>query len=331
MQSTPVKSGFVVVAGRPSSGKSTLLNALCGAKVSIVSPVPQTTRNTVRGIVNRPQGQIVFLDTPGFHQAERKMNLRLRQVVLDQLAEADAVLYLVDTTREAGEEEQTLAAAIKAAGKPVIAVLSKCDKPDSDAARARAFLQRAFAAADESHGAIGAAAEEPVVTNGEPSSAGLHAVVEAAVPPHRTPSGLDALTEALFAQLPEGAPYYPAEYYTDQEVSFRIAELLREQVMNLTHEEVPHATFVEIADIEQREVDEEGQPTALWVRAFIYVERDSQKGIVVGAGGRVIRAIRTRAQAELAKIFDYPIHINVQVKVKPKWRHNDDLLRKLIT
>lgn len=312
MQSNQRKSGFVVVAGRPSAGKSTLMNALCGAKVSIVSPVPQTTRNTVRGVFNHAEGQIVFLDTPGFHQAEKKMNLLLRQVVLDQMVEADAILYVIDTTRAPGEEEQAVAAAIRAAGKPVVVALSKCDKPESDPDGTRAAVARLLGA-------------EPADVPREA------AILEVAVAPHRAAKGLNELAAALFACLEVGPCFYPEEYYTDQEVSFRISELLREQVMNLTKEEVPHAAYVEIADIEQRSTDEEGQPAALWVRAFIYVERESQKGIVVGSGGRVIREIRTRAQRELNKIFDYPIHINVQVKVKPKWRHNDELLRRLIT
>jgi len=212
------KSAFVAIAGRPSSGKSTLLNALCGQKVSIVSPVPQTTRNAVRGIVTRPEGQLVFLDTPGFHISDKKLNLKLREVATEAFADADIVLYLVDATREPGAEEEALARALESAASRLVCAVNKIDAIDAKTADTRAFIVREFPAA-------------PLLE--------LSALKG---------QGLDMLLSALFAKAAEGPAWYPEEYYTDQEPVFRIAEIIREKIFLHTRDELPHAVYVAYKD-----------------------------------------------------------------------------------
>ncbi|TVR29238.1 MAG: GTPase Era [Spirochaetaceae bacterium] len=293
------KSGFVTIIGRPSSGKSTLLNTLCGEKVSITSSVPQTTRNKIRGIVNDPRGQLVFLDTPGYHRSERKFNLYLRDLAESTLQESDAVLYVADLSRAPGAEENDVLALLEATALPKLCALNKVDLP-------RTFEQ----------------SYRELLT--EKSAATPLFVISAL-----SGQGTGALLDALFAAAPEGEPFYDADYYTDQAPEFRIAEIIREKAIARTQQEVPHALYVEIADMEMREGATE-EDRVLWVRAFLNVERDSQKGILVGKAGAQIRDIRLEAQRELNQIFPYRIHLDLRVKVQHKWRTRDPLLRRLL-
>lgn len=305
MQSITGRSGFVVVLGRPSTGKSTLINALCGEKVSIVSPVPQTTRNTIRGIYNDTRGQIVFLDTPGLHQAKKRINERMRRIVQESLEDAEAVLYTIDTTRPPGTEEMTIAEMVALLTVPVIAVLTKTDHRDSNIERTRSFLlERAPAARREI--AVGNLETRPA--DGEDV---------------RGPTGLEKLLDALYSLLPEGDPWYPGDQYTDQEPRFRVAEIVREQAILRSRDELPHALYVEVADLEQKDKH-------LWARVFILVERSSQQGILVGKGGAGIAAIRRDAQRILGRIFPTPVRLTLQVKVRPRWRRDEALLKTLI-
>ncbi len=288
------KSAFAAIVGRPSSGKSTLLNALCGAKVSIVSPVPQTTRNTVRGIVNRPDGQIVFLDTPGFHISEKKFNLKLRDLVTRALADADIVVYLIDATREPGLEEEAMAAALKGISRPVIAVLNKIDHVEALPERAAAFVGSKLPQA----GLINISALEG--------------------------KGLDDLMDRLIELAPEGPAWYPEEYYTDQEPVFRIAEIVREKILRHTRQELPHAVFVDYTD--SRRLGD----GSLEASYDIVVERPSQKGILIGKAGSMIQKIRQESEADLEDLFEYPIHLRLQVRVDPDWRRDEKRLEKLI-
>ncbi len=300
MQSTDIRSGFAILLGRPSAGKSSLINAMCGNKVSIVSPVPQTTRNTIRGIYNDSRGQIVILDTPGMHLSEKKLNLRLRDVVLENLPEAEVVVYAIDATRLPGEEERDLVEIVRSLSVPVIVGITKCDAPDARPAKIIAFL------ADEK------LADLPVYELG-----GLGRDAREA------PRGVPELLEAIFAVLPISPPWYPEEFYTDQEPSFRIAEIVREQAIIRTRQEVPHALYVEVADLEKR-------GGTLWARTFLYVDRTSQQGILVGKGGATITAIRRDAERILAGIFPDPVRLSLQVKVRPRWRRDDRILKRLI-
>jgi GTPase len=287
-----MKSAFVAIVGRPSAGKSTLLNALCGEKVSITSPVPQTTRNKVRGIVNDEKGQLVFIDTPGYHNSERKFNQLLTDIVYSALEESEVLLYVVDSTRPLGKEEEEIIALLHKEKKPVILALNKCDAPEGRIDELRAFLR-------------------------------LNTNVEKVYEISATEkTGLDDLKTALFEASPEGPPMYPEGYYTDQTPEFRIAEVIREKAIARTSEEIPHCLYVEMSDMEWRRDGKE-----LWVRAFLMVERESQKGIVIGKGGQLIKAIRVDALKELKKIFDYKVSIDLRVKVNPKWRKKDYLIK----
>jgi GTP-binding protein Era len=292
------KSAFVAVIGRPSAGKSTLLNALCGGKVAITSPVPQTTRNAIRGIVNRPEGQLVFIDTPGRHVSEKKLNKKLMDVGVRALDTAELVLYVVDAVREAGEEEKAIAALLAPrAGRLVVAV-NKVDAKGAAAGKARTFIAEAIPDLPEDR------------------------VLEISA---LAKTGLEPLLDSLFSLAPEGDAMYPEDYYTDQEVDFRIAELIREKAMNRLSEELPHAIYVDVADTEFRE-----NGARLWVRAFIIVERESQKGIVVGKGGAMIKAIRQAAQKDMDRIFDWKTELDLRVKVAKDWRQSDHTLKRLI-
>lgn len=291
-----MKSALTAIIGRPSSGKSTLLNTISGYKVSIVSPIPQTTRNRIRGILTEPRGQLVFLDTPGFNRSEKKINLRMMDLVKESLSEADIILYVVDATKPPGEEEQILLSMVTSFENRTLAAINK-----SDAAG--------------------------------PAQIGVYRALLSAILPATSifeisaleDKGVSELITALFEKAPEGPSYYPDDFYTDQDPSFRISEIIREQVFRRMKEEIPHSVFVEIADLEERDGGEK-----LWVRAFIHVERDSQKGILIGRNGSIIRDIRVTAEKELGEIFPQYIHLDLRVKVTPKWRQSEKLLGKLI-
>jgi GTP-binding protein Era len=284
----------VAVIGRPSAGKSTLVNAMAGGKVSIVSPVPQTTRNKVRAIVTRERGQLLLIDTPGLHGSQRKLNLHLRGVVTSSLDEVEMVLYVVDVSRVPGEEERDALALVASFDGPALVALNKIDIEPNH--------RRTFEAMIGERGLEGFAIS---ALEGR---------------------GVDTLLDRMFELAPEGEPAYPEDFYTDQEVEFRISEIIREKAILETRQEVPHALYVEIADIERK-----GEETgALWVRAFVCVERESQKGILIGRGASRIRKIRLDAESELATLFPYPVELDLRVRVRPRWRRQDTLLRRLI-
>jgi GTP-binding protein Era len=302
------KSAFVAVIGRPSVGKSTLLNRLCGAKVAIVSPVPQTTRNSIRGIVNRPEGQLVFVDTPGMHISGKKLNTRLLATATRVLEEADLVLYVLDATRPPGPEEEAVTLALlrksETAGQKTVAAINKIDAAAAASAAAAGYLRRQLPA----------------------------------LPPERIftvsalkNEGLDAMLACLFGMAPEGRAYYGDDCYTDQDARFRIAEIIREKAMNRLREELPHSIYVDVADMElSGGNDGPAAARTLWVRAFIMAERESQKGMIVGKGGAMIRQIRLAALRDLKKIFDWKIDLDLRVKTSRDWRGNDALLKKLL-
>lgn len=288
------KSAFAAILGRPSSGKSTLLNVLCGEKVSIVSPVPQTTRNMVRGIVTREAGQIVFLDTPGFHLSDKKLNLKLKELALRALGDADIVLYIIDATREPGQEEESLARVLAASSTPLVAVINKIDLPDADKMRAEKFLAERLPAAPR-------------------------LMISA-----KNQTGTENLIALLMDMAQEGPLWYPEEYYTDQEPTFRIAEIIREKIILHTRQELPHAVFVSFT------ASRKLKDGSLEASFDIIVERTSQKGILIGKAGSMIQKIREESESDLSKIFDYAIHLRLQVSVDPSWKHDEKRLDSLI-
>jgi GTP-binding protein Era len=291
------KAAFVAIIGRPSSGKSTLINCICGEKVAIVSAVPQTTRNAIRGIVNREQGQLVFIDTPGRHRSEKKFNKKLSGISGRAVDDSDLVLYVLDATRPPGPEEAEIAAFLSPHAKKTVVAINKVDDTNADGGGARAFLEQSFSGLDKNRCfSISAKNNE----------------------------GIEPMLAALYDMADEGEPFYGEEFYTDQEVDFRIAEIIREQAINRLRQELPHALYVEIADAQFTKENKN-----LWVRAFIVVERESQKGMVVGKGGSMIREIRLAALKELRSVFDWKIEIDLRVKTGKDWRHDDKTLRRI--
>ena len=290
-----MKSAFITLIGRPSSGKSTLMNELCGRKISIVAPSPQTTRNRVRGILTDTRGQLVFIDTPGYHISDKKLNLQLKTVSVSALEDADLILYVIDSSRSSGEEEENLKNLLKRFNEKLIIAINKTDLPGSNSKGITGELKELFP--------------------------------EAAILPVSAlkADGIEDLKLVLFDKSPDGEKMYPDEFFTDQEPEFRASEIIREKAINRVKEELPHAIYVEIADME---VSDDGK--VLWIRAFLIVERESQKGIVVGKGGAGIKVIRVSAQKELNEIFPYKVNLDLRVKANTKWRRNDQLLKRLI-
>ena len=290
-----MKSSFITLIGRPSAGKSTLMNEICGHKISIVAPSPQTTRNRVRGILTEERGQLVFIDTPGYHLSDKKLNIQLKTVSVSSLDDADLILYVIDSSRRAGEEENNLSDLLGKYHAKLIIAINKIDLSENDTDKLYDNLKEKFP-------------EATII----PVSA-------------LKSKGIEDLKTSLFNNSPEGEKMYPDEFFTDQDPEFRAAEIIREKAINRVKEELPHAIYVEISDMEEAE---EGK--VLWIRAFLIVERESQKGIVVGKGGVGIKAIRVAAQKELNSIFPYRVKLDLRVKANKKWRRNDQLLKKLI-
>ena len=292
------RAAIVAIIGRPSAGKSTFLNTACGEKVSIVSPVPQTTRNAIRGIVNGSRGQLVFIDTPGYHESDKKLNIRLKAIAQDRLPESDCILYLIDATREPGREEELICDMLAPVSSRLVIGINKIDLPDARPGMVRLFLEKKLQ---------GVTSDRIFDISAEKDT------------------NIDPLLIRLFDLAPEGESLYPAEFYTDQDVDFRIAEVIREKAILNTREEIPHAVYVEIADLEMRKNGKE-----LWVRAFLVVERESQKSMVIGKGASMIKKIRTEAVCDLNKIFPYRIHLDLQVKVNRNWRQKDPVLGRIL-
>ncbi|MDR0644984.1 MAG: GTPase Era [Treponema sp.] len=294
------KAAFVAIAGRPSVGKSTLINRLCGEKVSIVSRSPQTTRNAIRGIVNGTEGQIVFIDTPGRHISAKKFNRKLLEVSGRSIEDADIVLYLLDATRVPGAEESAIADYLAPFSERLVAAVNKMDIQGESSAKTIDFLKSCFPTLPQDRIFKISAAQN---------------------------DGLNPLLKKIFDMSPTGEPFYPVDCYTDQDVQFRIAEIIREKAVNRLRQELPYSIYVEIADAELKDAGTDGEK--LWVRAFIITERESQKGMVVGKGGQMVKSIRLAALKDLQRIFDWKIDLDLRIKTANDWRSNDILLKRI--
>jgi GTPase len=288
------RSGFVALAGRPNAGKSTLVNRIVGDKVAIVSDKPQTTRREVRGIATTPEWQLVLVDLPGVQRPRDSLTERMQRRVEHALADADAVLFVVNGAERIGPGDRFVANAIGAAGVPTVTAVNKVDVLDR--ARTVAALEQAAA----------------LGVDGEvfPTSA-------------KTGRGVGALTDHLATLLPEGPFLYPPQDTSDLSEEVALAELVREQVLLRTRDELPHAVEVEIDELEER------PDGSLLVRARVWAETDSQKGILIGAGGRMIKAIGSAARRELTRSAGRPVHLDLTVRVRKGWRRDDGLLDRL--
>jgi GTP-binding protein Era len=292
------RAGFVGLAGRPNVGKSTLANAIVGSKVAIVSDRPQTTRRAVRGIATDPGGewQMVLVDLPGVQRPRDTLTARMQRRVEQELAEADAALLVVDGPQGVGPGDRFIAKALLAASEetPVACAVNKCDRLGPP----------------ETTEALSGAAELAVVDEIFPVSA-------------RTGSGLGALVDHLVSLLPEGPLMYPPEERSDLPSHIHFAELIREQVLRRTRDELPHAVEVQVGEVAHRE------DGVVEVHAHVWAETESQKGILIGAGGGKIKEIGSAARTELERELGGRVFLDLQVRVRKRWRKDEDLLDRL--
>ena len=289
------RSGFVAVIGKPNVGKSTLMNAYLGQKVAIVSEKPQTTRWRIRGILTRPDAQIIFVDTPGIHQPKHKLGEFMVETATRAIPDADVILFVVDVSEMPTAEDEQIARLIEKYGRaPVILALNKADllPPEQVIPHTDAYFKLVR---HEDWMLVSA-------TRGD---------------------NRDKLLDMIIAHLPEGPRYYPEDQITDQPVRTIAAELIREQVLHFTHQEVPHAVAVVVEDFKER------GPNLTYISATIYVEKDSQKGIIIGKEGRMLKRIGQAARREIEALLGTQVYLDLWVKVRKKWRRREEELRRL--
>jgi GTP-binding protein Era len=284
-----VTSGVIAVAGRPNVGKSTLVNALTGAKVAITSTVPNTTRRRIYGVANGPEWQLVLVDLPGFQRPMDALTERMQQTVDSSFEDVDAVLFVLSARERVGAGDRFVARRVFSLGVPVLIALNKIDRLKHGHV---ASQMKAAAALGDFHA--------------------LHPVSA------KVRDGIDELRDDLLLLLPEGPALFPRDQQTDLTLVERVAEVIREKALHLTRDEVPHALTVEVEELDERRV-----------RAFVLVETESQKGILVGKRGATIREIGTRARPEVEALLGQPVFLELVVKVRPKWRRDRKTLERL--
>jgi GTP-binding protein Era len=284
-----LRSGFAAVVGRPNVGKSTLVNALCGGKVAIVSDKPQTTRRRVVGIANGDDHQLVLVDLPGFQRPRDPLTERMQRTVDQSLDDVDAILFVLSARERIGAGDRFIAERVFALERPVVIALNKVDR-----------LKPGHIAEQMARGA---------------QLGDFHALHPVSA---ITGDGIPALRDELVSLLPEGPAYYPREQRTALEPELQIAELVREKALQLTRDEIPHAISVEVDEL-----------TDKVARATIFVETESQKQIVIGKGGSVVKQIGTRARPEIELLLGHPVFLELKVKSRPRWRRDEAMLERL--
>ena len=288
------RAGFVALAGRPNSGKSTLVNRIVGGKVAIVSDKPQTTRREIRGVATGDGWQLVLVDLPGVQRPRDALTERMQRQVERALADADAALFVLNGEQEIGAGDRFIADALKRSNVPAVTVLNKVDRLD-----------------------------QPRTLKALTDAAGLAVPGELYPISAKTGAGVAPVVKELVSLVPEGPFMYPPGERSDQSPELQLAELVREQVLLRTREEVPHSVEVEIDELEERE------DGLLVVRARVWAETESQKGILVGAGGRMVRAVGTAARKEIEQLLDRRVHLELNVRVRKGWRRDEGLLDRL--
>ena len=284
-----MKSGFVAVAGRPNVGKSTLVNALAGGKVAITSDKPQTTRRRIFGVANGPESQLVLADLPGFQRPRDPLTEHMQRTVDSSFEDVDAVLFVLDARDRIGAGDRFIAKRIFELGVPVVIAVNKVDRLKPGHIASQ--MQTASQLGD------------------------FHALHPVSA---KTGDGIEGLRDELVALLPDGPAYFPPDQRTDLSAEEQIAELVREKAIQLTRDEVPHSVTAEVEEIEGKVV-----------RVAVYVEADSQKQILVGKGGAMVREIGTRARPEIEALLGQPVFLELAVKVRPKWRRDERMLERL--
>jgi GTP-binding protein Era len=294
MSDKPFRSGFAAIIGRPNVGKSTLLNRILGEKVVITSDKPQTTRNRVQGIHNLPAAQVVFIDTPGIHQARSRLNRYMMEAAVSSVKGVDVVLFLVDATTLSAGRDELLLEVLGGIGVPVILVINKIDLVRKDK-----------------------------LLEGIASLSALHPFREVVPVSAVTGDGVDLLVKLVSDLLPEGSPYFPDDILTDLPERFIVAEMIREKVFRLTRDEIPYSTAVAIESFKERE------DGLISISAVIIVEKESQKGIIIGKKGEMLKKIGISARTEIEKLLDTRIYLELFVKVSRDWREDRRMLREL--
>ena len=288
------RSGFVSILGRPNAGKSTLLNTFVGQKVSIVADKPQTTRTAIQGVMTTPEAQVIFVDTPGIHKSSSSINKRMMDTVRNSIDERDLILFLVDATKPFTEEDNKAISVLRHGSAPVILVLNKIDRLKAK--------QDLLPLMEEYPKHYDFAEYLPISAE--------------------TEEGVDKLRERIVSRLPEGPEYFPPDHITDQPARFLAAELIREKILLATRQEVPHATTVIIEKWEET-------PTIVKIYASIIVERDGQKGIIIGQKGAMLKQIGTLAREDMESLFGIRIYLDLHVKVESDWREKASYLNAL--
>jgi GTPase len=287
------RAGFVAIVGRPNAGKSTLVNTLVGQKVAIVSSRPQTTRNRIQGIVNRDDAQIVLIDTPGIHQARNVLSRQMMDEAQHALEGVDALSLIVDASENFGPGDQFSIEWVKRFKGPTFLLLNKVDR-----------------------------VRKPLLLLMIEKYAALYDFAEIYPVSALTGEGCPEMVDGWLARLPEAPPYFPADQFTDQPERFLAAEMVREKAILATRDEVPHAIAVLIDSFEEKK-------TLLKIRATVYVERDGQKGILIGKRGETMKKIGTQARKDIEAILGTKVFLELFVKVKPNWRQNAAMVRQL--
>lgn len=294
MAAKPFRSGFVAIVGRPNVGKSTLLNRILGEKIVITSDKPQTTRNRIQGIHNLPGGQIVFIDTPGVHRARSRLNRFMVETALAAIKEVDVVLFLVEADAEPAEQEKIITEILAGTGTPVFLVINKTDLVEKERLLERiAAYVRLFP---------------------------FREIVPVSA---LTGDGVERLVDLIFASLPEGPAYFPDDILTDLPERFVVAEIIREKVFRLTRDEIPYSVAVTVDSFKER------ADGLVAISASIIVERDSQKGIVIGRRGEMLKKIGSQARQEIEGLLDARVFLELFVKVRKDWSENPRLLKEL--
>ncbi len=287
------KSGFVAIVGQPNVGKSTLLNRIIGQKIAIMSSKPQTTRTRIRGVLTNGAGQIVFLDTPGLHTPKHRLGEYMVEIAENSIREVDAVLFVIDATHVDSSKDDEILVRLRASANPVILVINKVDAVDK---------QNILSLIDRY--------KEKYT---------FHAIIPLSA---KTGDQVDVLVDTVFSLMAEGPQYYPDDMITDHPEQFVMSEFIREKVLRLTREEVPHSVAVFIEHMEKRE-----DHNTLHIHAVIYTERESQKAILIGKGGEMLKKVGTLARRDIEAIFDTKVFLELWVKVKKDWRNRENLLR----